>query len=250
MSGHSKWASIKHKKGATDAKRGKLFSKLNAAILVAARTGGADPDKNIELRNAIQKAKEANMPKDNIERAIKKGTGTLDGVSLENITFEGYAPSGVALLIEVVTDNHKRSTADIRHILSKNGGNLGASGCVAWMFERWGVVYVAAEGVSEDSLLEVVLDAGAEDLSQNEGNFEIKCSPEALEAVTKAVRDGGYQVASSEVTMLPKTEVKVSADIAKKVLRLMDQLDDHDDVQAVHSNFDIPDEVMAELGGN
>lgn len=247
MSGHSKWHSIKHKKGAIDAKRGKVFSRINRAILAAARSGGADPDKNIELRNALLKAREANMPKDTIDRAIKKGTGELEGVVFENVTFEGYGPAGVALLIEVLTDNRNRTTADLRHSLTKNNGVLGVAGCVAWMFERKGVVYVPAAGLTEDRLMEITLDAGAEDLLLVGDKYEVKCAPESFEAVRAAVEKAGLTIESSELTMLPKSEVTVSESDARKILRLMEEIEELEDVQAVHSNFDIPDEVMAKL---
>lgn len=251
MSGHSKWHSIKHKKGAADAKRGKLFSKINRAILCAARSGGGDPDKNIELRNALLKAKEANMPKDTIDRAIKKGTGDVDGVVYENMTYEAYGPGGVALIIETLTDSRNRIAADIRHILEKSDGSLGTSGCVGWMFERKGVAYIPAAGNTEDALLEVVLEAGADDLTGDGEKFEVKCAPEALEAVRAALAKAGVTVESSEIAMLAKTEVAVkTAAEARKIIRIVDELEELDDVQAVHANFDIPDAVMKEIGDN
>ncbi len=251
MSGHSKWHSIKHKKGAADAKRGKLFSKINRAILVAARNGGGDPDKNIELRNALLKAKEANMPKDTVDRAIKKGTGDVDGVVYKTVVYEAYAPCGVALVIEVLTDNNNRTTSDIRHILDRNEGSLGTSGCVAWMFERKGVLYIPAAGNTEDALMDLVLEAGADDLSGADDKFEVKCPPEAFEAVRKALEEAKITVESAELTMLPKTEVAVNAAAdARKILRIVDELEEMDDVQAVHANFDIPEAVLKELGDN
>lgn len=247
MSGHSKWHSIKHKKGAADAKRGKLFSKLNRAILVAARNGGGDPDKNIELRNALLKAKEACMPKDNIERAIKKGTGDIDGAAYKSVTYEGYGPGGVAILVDCLTDNSNRVTADLRHLLSKNGGKLGENGCVGYLFERTGVIYVAAAGQTEDALMEIALEAGADDLSADGARFEIRCQPQAFDAVKQALEAKGIAIESSEVTKLAKTEVTLTATDARAMLRIMDELDEHDDVQQAYANFDIPDDVMAEI---
>ena len=247
MSGHSKWHSIKHKKARVDAQRGKVFTRLIKELTVAARMGGGDPDANSRLRTAIATAKAANMPADNIERAIKKGTGELPGVSYEEVTYEGYGPGGVAIMIDAMTDNKNRTVAEIRHIMSKNGGNLGANGCVAYMFHKKGIVMVEQEGVDEDELMEIVLDAGAEDMASEEEQFVVTTEPANFEPVRAAVEDQGFPIANAELTMVPDNTVKVVAKDAQKVLKLMDALENQDDVQNLYSNFDIPEEILAQL---
>lgn len=247
MSGHSKWASIKHKKGATDAKRGKLFTKIIKEITVAARMGGGDPDANPRLRTSVLSAKQANMPAENIARAIKKGTGELEGVHYEELTYEGYGPGGVAVFVEVMTDNKNRSVGEIRSIFNKRGGNIGANGCVAWMFHKKGLFMVLAADNDEDELLELVMEAGAEDLKLEDDYFEITTSIEDFEAVRKTLEDKGIKMETAELTRIPQNTVKVAEKEGRSLLRLMDELEDHDDVQKAYSNFDIPDEVMAAL---
>jgi YebC/PmpR family DNA-binding regulatory protein len=246
LSGHSKWSSIKHKKGAADAKRGKLFSKLTRAIIVAAREGGPDPDGNATLATAIQKARDNSMPKDNIERAIARGSGaTADGETYETVTYEGYGDGGVAVFVEALTDNRNRTAAEVRHIFAKNDGNLGTSGAVAWLFERKGVVIVAGDSVDEDELMLVAADAGAEDVLQDGSSYEIVSAPEDFAAVRAALEAAGIAFESAELTMLPKTTVAVEDEsTAKKLLRLMDALEENDDVQAVYANFDIPEGIL------
>jgi YebC/PmpR family DNA-binding regulatory protein len=245
LSGHSKWASIKRKKGATDAKRGQLFSKLVRAIIVAARDGGPDPGANLALQNAIEKAREAAMPKDNIERAIAKGSGTGgDAAAYETVTYEGYGPGGVAIFIEGLTDNRNRTAADVRNIFTKSDGNLGESGSVAWLFERKGVVLVPGEA-DEDELTLAAADGGAEDVESDESSFRVTTAPEDLHAVRAALEQAGIPIDSAESTMLPKTQVSIDDEAtARKVVRLMDALEENDDVQAVYSNFDIPERVL------
>jgi YebC/PmpR family DNA-binding regulatory protein len=247
MSGHSKWASIKHKKGAADAKRGKIFTRIIKEITVAARLGGGDPDGNPRLRTAILAAKAANMPQDNIIRGIKKGTGELEGVAYEEITYEGYGPGGAAIFLEVVTDNKNRTVSEIRAMFGKRGGNLGENGCVAWMFDQKGLFVVNADGPDEDELLEMALEAGAEDLKRVEDHFEITSAIENFEEVRKALEEKGVVLDSAELTRIPQNTVEVDEKHAKSLLRLMDELEDHDDVQKSYSNFDIPDEVIAAL---
>ena len=247
MSGHSKWSSIKHKKGAADAKRGKLFSKLSRAIIVAAREGGADPEGNATLATAIQKARDASMPKDNIERAVQRGAGaTSDGdAAYEHVTYEGYGPSGVAVLVEALTDNRNRTAADVRHIFTKNDGNLGTSGAVAWLFERKGVLIVPADGADEDDVVLAAADGGAEDVRREGSSYEVTCAPDDLAAVRTALDSAGIRYDSAELTMLPKTTVEVGDESsAKKIVRLMDALEENDDVQDVYANFDIPERVL------
>jgi YebC/PmpR family DNA-binding regulatory protein len=247
MSGHSKWSSIKHKKGAADARRGKLFSKLSRAIIVAAREGGPDPDGNATLATAIQKAKDASMPKDNIERAVARGAGgTSDGdAAYETVTYEGYGPAGVAVFVEALTDNRNRTASEVRHIFAKNEGNLGTSGAVAWLFERKGVVIVPADSVGEDELMLVAADGGAEDIEHDGSSFQITCAPDDLTAVRRALDSAGVPVESADLTMLPKTTVSIDDEAsAKKLLRLMDALEESDDVQAVYANFDIPEGIL------
>jgi YebC/PmpR family DNA-binding regulatory protein len=245
MSGHSKWHTIKHKKGALDAKRGKLFTKLIKEITVAARTGGGDIDSNARLRKAISDAKGANMPNDTIDRAVKRGTGELEGTSYEEVTYEGYGPGGVAVMIESMTDNRNRTVAEIRHIFSKNGGNLGESGSVGWLFEKKGYIVVGKDAKPEDELFEIVTEAGAEDLRDDEDNFEIITSPENYESVAKAVKEAGIEPAVSEITMVPQNYIKLEGTQAKQMLKLMESMEDHDDVQKVYANFDISEEDLA-----
>ena len=249
MSGHSKWASIKHKKGKEDAKRGQLFSKLSKAIIIAAKEGGGNPSANLALQNAIEKAKSYSMPNDNIDRAIKRGTGELGGAILEQVIYEGYAANGVALMVDVLTDNRNRTAADVRRIFGRGGGNLGTSGSVAWMFDKKGIIIVSKEaGVEEDDLLEVALESGATDVQPQDDHFEVITEPTYFRAVLTAIQEAGIATASAEVTMLPKDTVKLdSKETAKKVLKLMDLLEDYEDVQEVYANFDIPDEVLDEL---
>jgi YebC/PmpR family DNA-binding regulatory protein len=248
MSGHSKWHSIKHKKGAADAKRGQLFSKLSRAIIVAAREGGGNPDTNIALANAIEKAKSYSMPKDNIERAIKRGTGEGSEDAFEKIVYEGYGASGVAIMVDIMTDNRNRAASDIRRIFTRMGGNMGTAGSVAWMFEKKGNIIVnKGAGVDEDTLMETVLEAGAEDMTSGDEHWEIITDVDAFRAVVEALEKGGIEVASAEVTMLPQNTVELDKDAAKKVLRLVDALEENDDVQEVYGNFDIPDEILQEL---
>ena len=246
MSGHSKWSSIKHKKGAADARRGRLFSKLSRAIIIAARDGGPDPDGNIALANAIQKARDNSVPKDNIERAIARGAGSgPDGQAYERITYEGYAPGGVAIFVEAVTDNRNRTASEVRHVFAKNDGSLGASGSVAWLFERKGVVLVDAAAVDEDELTLAAADGGAEDVAREGSSFRITCAQEDLPSLREALDAAGIAYESAEVTMLPKTTVEIEDEAtAKKVLRLIDALEENDDVQDVYANFDIPERVL------
>jgi YebC/PmpR family DNA-binding regulatory protein len=250
LSGHSKWASIKRKKGATDAKRGQLFSKLVRAIIVAARDGGPDPAGNLALQNAIEKAREAAMPKDNIERAIAKGSGTgSDAAAYETVTYEGYGPGGVALFVEALTDNRNRTAADVRAAFTKSDGNLGESGSVAWLFERKGVILVDGSA-DEDELVLTAADAGADDVEPDESSYRVTTAPESLHAVRGALEEGGLPIESAESTMVPKTQVSIEDETtARKVVRLMDELEENDDVQAVYSNFDIPERVLEAVAG-
>ena len=246
MSGHSKWSSIKHKKGAADAKRGKLFSKLSRAIIVAAKEGGADPAGNLALQNAIEKARSYSMPKDNIERAIAKGAGEgTDGSSFETVVYEGYGPDGVAVLVEALTDNRNRTASDVRHLFTKHGGNLGATGAVAWQFERRGIVLVGADGVDEDELVLAAADAGADDVERDGSTFQVTAAPEALAEVRQAIETAGFPIESAELSMIPKTTVEIADEsTAKRVVRLVEGLEDNDDVQDVYANFDIPEDVL------
>jgi YebC/PmpR family DNA-binding regulatory protein len=246
VSGHSKWSSIKHKKGAADAKRGKLFSKLSRAIIVAAKEGGGDPAGNLALANAIEKARSYSMPKENIERAIARGSGAdADAQAFETVVYEGYGPSGVAVIVEALTDNRNRTASDVRHVFSKNDGNLGGSGAVAWLFERRGVVVVEANGVDEDELTLAAAEGGAEDVARDGTSFEVTSAPEDLVTVREAIEAAGIPVVSAELTMVPKTTIEVAEEgPAKKILRLMDELEENDDVQDVYSNFDIPEQVL------
>ena len=245
MSGHSKWHSIKHKKGALDAKRGKLFTKFIKEITVAARTGGGDPDANARLRKAILDAKGGNMRNDTIDRAIRRGTGEEEGVNYEEITYEGYGPGGVALLIQSLTDNRNRTVAEIRHLFSKNGGNLGESGSVGWMFDKKGYIVVSKSDKSEEELFDLVIEAGADDLRDDEDNFEIITSPEAFEAVQTAVKGAGIEPQVAEVEFVPQNYIKLEGSDARQMLKLMEALEDHDDVQKVSANFDISEADMA-----
>lgn len=245
MSGHSKWASIKHKKAAADSQRGKIFTKLIKEITTAARFGGSSPEANPRLRVAIEKAKSSNMPSDNIERAIKKGTGELPGVSYEEITYEGYGPSGVAILVEVMTDNKNRATADIRNIFSKKGGNLAGTGSVNWMFQKKGFIVVNKNQADEEKLMSIVLDNGAEDLSTEGNTFEVTTSPKDFENVKKALSDKKINTESAEITMIPTSTVKITdKSQAQQLLALVEALEENDDVQNVYANFDIPDEIL------
>ncbi len=251
MSGHSKWSSIKHKKGAADAKRGKLFSKLSCAIIVAAKEGGGDPDNNLALANAIEKARSYSMPKDNIDRAIAKGSGAgADAADFETVVYEGYGPGGVAVIVEALTDNRNRTASDVRHLFAKNDGNLGTAGAVSWLFERRGMVLVNADGVDEDELTLAAAEGGADDVELDGSTFQIVGPVESLSAVREAVEAAGFAVESAELTMVPKTTVQVeSENDAKKILRLVDQLEDNDDVQDVYANFDIPEQVLEAVAG-
>lgn len=249
MAGHSKWAQIKHKKAHADVKRGKIFSKIVKEIAVAARLGGGDSSANPRLRLAIEKAKEVNMPQDNISRAIMKGTGELPGASYEEVSYEGYGPGGVALLIEALTDNRNRTVSEIRHVMSKHGGSMGESGCVAWIFDKLGYILVDKREVEEEDLMSVVLDAGAIDMKNDPGeeNYEIITEPEKLNEVKAALEAANIPLALAEVTMLPKNYVELDAKTAEQMTRLMETLEDHDDVQNVYANFNIPDEVEKEV---
>lgn len=249
MSGHSKWSTIKHKKGAADAKRGKLFSKLSRAIMVAAKEGGADPGSNLALQNAIEKARSYSMPKDNIERAIAKGTGEgADAEAIESVNYEGYGPGGVALLIEALTDNRNRTGAEVRHILSKHGGSLGEPGSVAYLFEKLGVVVVAAGGRSEDDLI-AAIDAGATDIARDDDVFEVLAAPGDLAAVRDALEAAGVEIESSDVTHRPSTRVPLDEDAAARLMRLIDALEENDDVGEVHANFDVDAAVLERVAG-
>lgn len=246
MAGHSKWANIKHRKQAEDLRRGKIFSKISRMITLAAREGGGDPDGNFRLRLAIEKAKAVNMPSENIQRAIKRGIGEIEGAQYEEMIYEGYAPGGVAVLLEVLTDNRNRTAGELRHLFSKHGGSLGEAGCVAWMFQKKGIITLdrARLTLDEDSLLELALEAGAEDVEWEDEHVRIVCSPDQFQAVQEAVAARNLPIVDAEVTMRASSEVKLEPEDAKKVLRLLEVLDDHDDVQAVHTNADIPDEVL------
>ena len=246
MSGHSKWSSIKHKKGAADAKRGQLFSKLSRAIIVAAKEGGPDPSGNLALQNAIEKARSYSMPKDNIDRAIAKGSGAdAEAASFETVVYEGYGPEGVAVLVEALTDNRNRTASEVRHAFTKYGGNLGTTGAVAWQFERRGVVLVAADGADEDGVLVIAAEAGADDVVLDGSSFMVTTAPESLAAVRRALEDGGFSVESVDLAMVPKTTVAVSDEsVARRIVKLVEGLEDTDDVQDVYANFDIPEAVL------
>ena len=248
MSGHSKWSTIKRKKGAIDSKRGKIFTKIIKEITLAARLGGGDPDGNARLRTAVLAAKDENMPKENIERAIKKGVGEIGGVSsFEEMTYEGYGPGGVAVLVEVLTDNKNRTVAEIRHLLSKHGGNLGENGCVAWMFDKKGSLLVNQKDIDEDALMEMALEAGADDVREEDTEFEIITSPSAFENVRKVIEQRGIKIVSASIGMIPQNTIELDAGKAEQMLKLMEKLEDSDDVQNVYANFDISDEIMEKL---
>jgi len=246
MSGHSKWANIKHKKGAADARRGKVFTKLIKEITVAARMGSGDPNANPRLRAAVTAARAENMPKDNIERAIKKGTGELEGVDYEESTYEGYGPGGAAILIDSLSDNKNRAVSEIRHALSKHGGNMGESGCVAWKFDKKGYMVIAKETIGEDALMEKALEAGAEDVRDDGENWEVISDPDAFADVKETLDSDGIAIEVAEVTMLPQNMTPIEGDNARKLLRLLDALDDCDDVQKVYTDADLPDDIMEE----
>jgi YebC/PmpR family DNA-binding regulatory protein len=246
VSGHSKWSSIKHKKKATDAKRGQEFTKLSRAITVAVREGGPDPVSNLALQNAIEKARQASMPKDNIERAIARASGEgTDAATYETVTYEGYGPAGIAVYVEALTDNRNRTAADVRHIFSKSDGSLGESGSVAWLFERKGVVLVPADGVDEDELTLAAAEAGAEDVERDGTSFRVVSAPEELAAVRRSLEDAGYAIEDAQPTMLPKTTVQIEDEgVARKIVRLLDGLEENDDVQGVYANFDISEQLL------
>ncbi len=245
MSGHSHWATIKHKKGAVDAKRGKLWSKLSRAIIIAARSAGGDPNMNLKLRYAIDKARAVSMPRDNIDRAIKRGTGEIEGIVYEEMSYEGFGPGGVAVMVEVLTDNRNRTSGEVRKIFERGGGNMGSAGCVGYLFERKGVLSVPATGIDEDTLLGQVLDAGAEDMKRAGEHFEITCDPASFNQVKESLESKGVTFAHAEITQLPKIHVDADVEAGVKVLRLMETMDDHDDVQNVYSNLNLTDEILA-----
>ncbi len=247
MSGHSHWATIKHKKGAIDAKRGKLFSKLSRAIIIAARHGGGDPEMNLKLRYAIDKARQVSMPKDNIERAIKRGTGEVEGQVFEEILYEGYGPGGVAVLVEVLTDNRNRTASEVRKIFERSGGKMGSAGCVGYLFERKGVFSINASDTDEDTLMTIALDAGADDLKLSGSTFDITCDPSAFARVQEALQKNGLTPVVAEISQVPKAPVDVETETGKKVIRLMETLDEQDDVQNVYSNVNISEEMVAEV---
>ena len=245
MSGHSHWATIKHKKGAIDAKRGKLFSKLSRAIIIAARHGGGDPDANLKLRYAIDKAREVSMPKDNIDRAIKRGTGETEGLSFEEIQYEGYGPGGVAILVDILTDNRNRTSGEIRKIFDRSGGKMGSAGCVSYMFERKGIFTVDTKTIEEDALMSIALDAGAEDMKRADSVFVITSDPTTFNQVNEALQKAGLTLLSADITQVAKTPVDVDLETGKKVVRVMEALDDNDDVQNVYSNVNVSEEMVA-----
>jgi len=245
MSGHSKWASIKHKKAATDSKRGKVFTKIIRELSVAARAGGGDPDSNARLRKAIADSKAVNMPADNIKRAILKGTGQLEGASFEEITYEGYGAGGVAIFLEVLTDNKNRTVSELRHIFTKSGGRMGESGCVSWMFKRKGYIVIDRSKAAEDNLLDIALSSGAEDLEEDGSNWEIFTPPDSYEAVVESIKKNNIEIDTSSLSYIPQNYVKLEGKPAQQLLRLMEELEDHDDVQHVWANFDISEEEIA-----
>lgn len=245
MSGHSKWSTIKRKKGANDAKRGKIFTKLIKEITIATKMGGGDPDGNPRLRSAVIAAKSENMPKDNIERAIKKGIGDVDGAVYEEILYEGYGPGGVAVLVETMTDNKNRTVADVRHFFAKSGGNLGESGCVGWMFDKKGSIIIDREAIDEDKLMDIAIDAGAEDVVEEENSFQVLTGPGDFNEVVAGLEKAGIAYLEASISMIPKNTIEVGEEkIARSLLRLLENLEDNDDVQKVHANFDINDELM------
>jgi YebC/PmpR family DNA-binding regulatory protein len=247
MSGHSHWATIKHKKGAVDAKRGKLWSKLSRAIIIAARHGGGDPTMNLKLRYAIDKAREVSMPKDNIERAIKRGTGELEGLTYEEITYEGFGPGGIAIMVDVLTDNRNRTAGEVRKIFERNGGHMGSAGCVGYLFERKGLFGINADRVDEDTLLGIALDAGADDLKRTGSTFDITCDPASFNKVREALQKNNLAVAHAEITQLGKTLVDTDVETAQRVVRLIEALDDHDDVQNVYSNLNLTEATLTAM---
>ena len=247
MAGHSKWKNIQVRKGAQDAKKGKAFTKVSKEVMLAAKAGGGDPITNSRLRSAIAAAKAVNLPKDKIETAIKKGTGELAGGNLDEITYEGYGPGGVAILIEAATDNRNRTVADVRAIMSKNGGQLGEAGCVGWMFDKKGLITLDKAAFAEDQVMEAALDAGAEDVLDGDDSWEVHTAPENFEAVRQALEDAGMTPIAADISMLPKNTVDVDADTGRKLLKLMDALDDYDDVQKTHANFELPEALLAEM---
>jgi YebC/PmpR family DNA-binding regulatory protein len=246
MAGHSKWHNIQVRKGAQDAKRGKIFTKLSKEIIIAAK-GGGDPEMNASLRNAIAKAKAANLPKDKIELAIKKGTGELQSEDFHEVKYEGYGPGGVAMLIETATDNKNRTAADVRHLLSKGGGSMGEAGCVAWMFDQKGLFYFSKDKYSEDNIMEAALEAGAEDVKDDGEAWEVRTAPEDFTAVQEAFQQAGLEYENGEVSMVAQNYVDVDADTGRKLIKLVENLEDHDDVQKVHANFDLPESVLEEM---
>lgn len=245
MSGHSHWATIKHKKGAIDAKRGKLFSKLSRAIIIAARNGGGDPEMNLKLRYAIDKARSVSMPKDNIERAVKRGTGDMEGVIFEEVTYEGYGPGGVAILVESLTDNRNRTVSEINKIFDRGGGKMGSAGCAGYLFERKGIFSIDAGATDEDSLMGIALDAGADDMKRAGGTFEVICDPSVFNQVQEALKKNNLNPTVAEITQLAKAPVEVDAETGRKIVRLMEALDDHDDVQNVYSTANLSEEMVA-----
>lgn len=249
MSGHSKWSKVKHVKAVVDAKKGKMFTKVIKEITVAAKTGGGDPNGNPRLRSAILAAKQVNMPADNVKRAIMKGTGELPGVNYEEITYEGYGPGGVAVLIEVLTDNKNRTVSEMRYVFSRNNGNMGEAGCVSWMFHKKGSLVVEKAAVTEDKLMEIALDAGAEDIQEDGGNYEVYTTPDSFEKVHAALTAANIPTVSAEVAMIPQTWIKLTGKEAQQTLRLVEALEDHDDVQKVWANFDIEEEELVQLAG-
>ena len=250
MAGHSKWANIKHKKAATDAKRGKAWSKLSKAIIIAAKQGGPDPGANARLRTAIADAKAVSMPKDNIERAIKKGSGSTEGDNYEEIIYEGYGPGGVAVMCDILTDNRNRTAPELRKLFEKGGGKMGATGEVSYLFDRKGMFIISCEGIEEEKLMDIALEAGAEDIATSDGNFEVLCNPDVYTDVSDALEAASIECISKQVTRIPQNTVELEIDDARKVLGLMESLDDHDDVQAVSANFNISDEAMAEIAND
>jgi YebC/PmpR family DNA-binding regulatory protein len=248
MSGHSHWATIKHKKGAIDAKRGKLFSKLSRAIIIAARHGGGDPETNLKLRYAIDKARAVSMPKDNIERAIKRGTGEMEGLTFEEVLYEGYGPGGVAILVDVLTDNRNRTASEVRKIFERSGGKMGSAGCVAYLFERKGVFSISASATDEDTLLGIALDAGADDVKRSGSTFEVTCDPAHFNQVQEVLKKNNLTPQVAEISQIAKVPVDVDVETGKKVMRLMEALDDNDDVQNVYSSVNMSEEMVAEVG--
>ncbi len=249
MSGHSHWAGIKYKKAANDAKRGKIWSKIARIIIVAAKAGGGDPSQNLSLRYAIDKAKAANMPKDTIEKAIKKGTGEGGGANFEEVVYEGYAPGGIAIMVDALTDNRHRTGPEIKKIFERRGGSLGATGCVGWMFHKKGLITVETDKASEDDLMELALGAGAEDMQNTGTVYEITCEPSSYDSLKTALKEKGIPMAVSEISMIPQTTVPVNEpETARKILALMEDFEDHDDVQNVYANFDIPEDILAAMG--